>query len=124
MAFWEIRNLGFGERSARRAAGARVEQARYEQLRMMDRVAREISDAHTQVQSARQQIAVAEDAIVTAQDSYERNINRIRQGQGLPIEALQSIDALDRGAEIVTSFHLNCVGCVEPAKYGLVRCAS
>ena len=117
LAFWEVRNLGFGEMSARRAAGARVEQARFEQLRIMDRVAREISDAQTQVQSARQQISVAEDAIAAARDSYERNITRIREGQGLPIEALQSIDALDR----VRREYLQAVAGYNAAQFRLQR---
>jgi outer membrane protein TolC len=35
-------------------------------------------------------------AIQSARDSYRRNNERIRNGQGLPIEALQSIQALDQ----------------------------
>ncbi|MEZ6064787.1 MAG: hypothetical protein R3B90_03550 [Planctomycetaceae bacterium] len=33
-------------------------------------------------------------AIAAAEASYSRNVERIRQGQGLPIEVLQSIQAL------------------------------
>lgn len=117
LAFWEVRNLGFGERAARRAAGARVEEAKYEQVRIMDDVAREISEAHTQVQSARRQIDVAESAIQTARDSYDRNMNRIRQGQGLPIEALQSIEALDRARRE----YLNSVISYNAAQFRLHR---
>jgi len=40
---WEIRNLGFGERAARRESNARVQQAKFEKLRIMDQVAEEIS---------------------------------------------------------------------------------
>jgi outer membrane protein TolC len=38
---------------------------------------------------------VAEQGIAAAQHSYERNLERIRNAQGLPIEVLQSIQALD-----------------------------
>jgi outer membrane protein TolC len=38
---------------------------------------------------------VAELGITAAQQSYERNLARIRNVQGLPIEVLQSIQALD-----------------------------
>jgi outer membrane protein TolC len=61
----------------------------------MDRVAREVIEAHAQVMARGRQIAVAESAILAAGDSYRRNTERIREGQGLPLEALQSIQALD-----------------------------
>jgi outer membrane protein TolC len=94
LAYWQVRNLGFGERAQREAAGALIEQAKFTQIRLMDRIAREVVEAHTQVQHRRQQIDVAQAAVEAAQQSYERNLARIREGQGLPIEALQSIQAL------------------------------
>lgn len=92
---WEIRNLGLGERAERNRTHARIEQARYAQLRLLDQVAREVSEAHAQVARRAQRIEVAEKAIQAARDSYDRNLRRIRDGQGLPLEVLQSIDALD-----------------------------
>lgn len=92
---WELRNLGFGEAAARRETAARVQQAKYEKIRVMDRVAREISESHSQVVFRRQQIQLTERAITSAEDSYQRNLERIRDGQGLPIEVLQSIQALE-----------------------------
>ncbi|MCA9053527.1 MAG: TolC family protein, partial [Planctomycetaceae bacterium] len=94
MALWEIRNLGFGERAARQTVGSQLEQVKFQQLRLMDRIAREVAEAVAQCQSRQQQIQIAEQAIATAEASYERNTSRIHQGQGLPIEALQSIQAL------------------------------
>jgi outer membrane protein TolC len=94
LAMWEVRNLGFGEAAARQTAGAQIEQVKFQQVRIMDRIAREVAESLAQCQSRQQQISVAEGAIATAQASYERNLDRIRQGQGLPIEALQSIQAL------------------------------
>lgn len=94
MAYWQVRNLGFGERAARNTVGSQVEQAKFAQVRLMDRIAREISEAETQVGCRREQVAVAEQALEAAQQSYRRNFERIREGQGLPIEALQSVQAL------------------------------
>src|SRR5262249_1805624 len=94
-AYWELRNFGFGESAARDGARSRIEQARILQVQAMDQVAREIVEAHAQTESLRSQIAVAESAISVADDSYHRNVERIRGGQGLPLEALQSIQALD-----------------------------
>jgi len=92
---WELRNLGLGEHAARRESSARVQQSRYEQLQTMDRVAFETSEAFSQVQFRREQIALSQQAIQSAQDSYDRNASRIREGQGLPIEVLQSVQALE-----------------------------
>lgn len=95
VAWWEVRNLGLGERAARDNARAQVQQARMREVETMDLVAREIVEAHSRVSARRRQIAVAERGIDAAQQSYERNLKRIRNGQGLPIETLQSIQALD-----------------------------
>lgn len=95
MMVWETRNLGFGERGARNERNAQVQQETFEKLRWMDLVAQQVAEANVQVTMRRQQIAVAEKAIATASDSYRRNMDRIRDGQGLPIEALQSIQALE-----------------------------
>lgn len=92
---WQVRNLGFGERAVKRQASARVQQARYEQLRVMDEIALDISEAFTEVQFRQQQIGITQRAIDFAQSSYELNLARIRDGQGLPLEILQSVQALE-----------------------------
>jgi outer membrane protein TolC len=94
-AYWQLRNFGLGEVAAREGARSRLEQARLVQVRLMDQVSREIIEAHAQSTSLRGQIAVAESGIRVAGDSYRRNVERIRGGQGLPLEVLQSIQALD-----------------------------
>ena len=57
-------------------------------------MAREVVEAHAQVASRRQQMVAAHEAILAAQSSYDRNVERIQNGQGLPIEVLQAIQAL------------------------------
>lgn len=61
----------------------------------MDQVVREIGEAHSQVVHRAQQIEVTRQAIESARNSYERNLSRIRDGQGLPLEVLQSVQALE-----------------------------
>ncbi len=94
-AFWELRNLGFGDQAARSESRSRVGQARWRQVQMMDTVASEIAEAHIQVQERSNQIEFAKLGIQAAQDSYRRNIERIQDGEGLPLEVLQSLQALD-----------------------------
>jgi outer membrane protein TolC len=95
VAWWEVRNLGFGERAARASARAQIRQARMREVETLDLVAREVVEAHAQAVARKKLIAVAEEGIASAQQSYDRNLNRIRNAQGLPIEVLQSIQALD-----------------------------
>ncbi len=92
---WEVRNLGLGEQAARRVTSARVQQAKFEKLRVMDQVAWEISEASSQIDFRRQQIKITQTAIRTAEASYDANSERIRDGEGLPIEVLQSVQALE-----------------------------
>ena len=96
VAYWELRNFGFGESAARDEMRSRYEQLRVRQIQIMDRVAREVMETYAQVQARHKQIAVAESGIVAATDSYNRNSQRIKAGEGLPIEVLQSIQALDQ----------------------------
>ena len=88
---WQVRNLGLGERAARREQSALIQQAKYEKIRVMDQVAREISEGYARVQSRRKQIAATERAIEFALQSYDRNLKRIRDGEGLPLEVLQVV---------------------------------
>ncbi len=92
---WEVRNLGAGEKAVRRERAARVQQARFEKLRVMDQVAREVAETHAQVEFRRRQIDIAFTAIQNAEDSYRRNLERIRDSEGLPLEVLQSAQALE-----------------------------
>jgi outer membrane protein TolC len=95
MAFWELRNFGVGESARRDETRAVYDRARARQAQLLDRVAREVVEAHAQVAARKSQIATAQSGIEAATNSYTRNLDRIKQGQGLPIEALQSIQALD-----------------------------
>jgi outer membrane protein TolC len=94
LAWWELRNLGAGDQAARSAARSQLRQAELDRLATMDRVAREVVEAQAQVQYRRRQIAIAQRGVAAALASYRLNMQRIEHAQGLPIEALQSIQAL------------------------------
>jgi outer membrane protein TolC len=95
-AVWEIRNLGRGDAAAQDVAQAQIEQARYREIETMDRISREIVEARSQVKSRQRRIETSRTAVSSAQLSYDRNRQRINEGQGLPIEFLQSLQALDQ----------------------------
>ena len=92
---WEIRNLGFGEKSARRETAARFQQAKYKKLKALDQVAQEVAEAHSQAVHRSGRLTITQRAIESAEKSFERNLARIRDGQGIPLEVLQSVRALD-----------------------------
>ena len=94
IAYWEIRNLGLGEKAARAEATSRVNQARWREVATLDRIAREVVEAHAQVTARQRLVSVAEQGIQAANSSFERNSERIRNAQGLPLETLQSLQAL------------------------------
>ncbi|HVC98778.1 MAG TPA: TolC family protein [Pirellulales bacterium] len=93
-AYWEMRNLGLGDAAARHDAQSAVRQAQVRQLAAMDLVSREITEAHAQVEARRRQIAIGREGVEAAANSYQRNLDRVLDARGLPLEALQSIQAL------------------------------
>ncbi|MFG0266018.1 MAG: TolC family protein [Rhodopirellula sp. JB055] len=106
---WELRNFGLGERAARNRTSARVQQAKYEKIRVMDQIAAEISESASQVEFRRQQMDLTQQAIATAEQSYEANLERIQDGEGLPVEVLQAVQALESARraylQAVTSYN-------------------
>jgi hypothetical protein len=110
-----VRNMGLGEQAAKRSRHAQVHQATLAKLRIMDQVAQEVAEAHVQTIFRRKQIEVAKEAILRAQQSYERNMERIGDAEGLPIEVLQSIQALEQAQRC----YLDAVGSYNRAQLQL-----
>ncbi|HEY2893737.1 MAG TPA: hypothetical protein VGJ16_05980, partial [Pirellulales bacterium] len=50
IAYWELRNFGFGEAAIRRGAESTVRSTQLRQMLVMDQIAREISEAYAQVE--------------------------------------------------------------------------
>ena len=94
VAYWELRNLGFGDRAAQGETASATRQAQMREVAVLDRVAREVVEAHTQVVQRKQRLELTRAGIEAAEKSYELNLQRIANAQGLPIEVLQSIQAL------------------------------
>jgi outer membrane protein TolC len=117
VAYWEVRNLGFGERAARNETSSLQRQAQMREVAIMDRVSREVVEAHAQVTKRRERIEVTRRGVSAAQKSYELNIQRIENAQGLPIETLQAIQALANAQRA----YLNAVVDYNVAQFELSR---
>ncbi len=108
--WWEIRNLSLGEQAAKSQMQSQIDQAQLRQVAILDQIAREVVEAHTQVASRQRQLDVAQNAVKVARSSYDRNLERIQNAQGLPLEVLQSIQAQAQAQReylrVVTDYNL------------------
>lgn len=94
VAYWEIRNLGFGDRAAQGETASVARQAQMREVALLDQVAREVVEAHTRVVQRKQRVELSKNGITSAERSYQLNLQRIENAQGLPIEVLQAVQVL------------------------------
>jgi outer membrane protein TolC len=89
--FWSFRNLGVGNVALVKAADSRVKQSRLRELETLNLVRSQVAEAHALVASQFLQIDAAEKAVRLAQDAFTQDYARIKGGQGLPLEAVDSL---------------------------------
>jgi outer membrane protein TolC len=94
LAVWQLRNLGFGTHAARQERSSQFRQAQLDYYRIQDLVTTEVTKAYHQVHAQRMQLSLAKENVEKALDSYRQNILRIRGLAGLPLEALQALQAV------------------------------
>ncbi len=92
-AVWELRQLGVGNHVLRRQRASQNRQVYLQWAMIRDRIESEITTAAADVASYRRQTESSRESIQAAAVSYRLNLERIRQGEGLPIELLQAIRA-------------------------------
>jgi len=97
--FWEVRNLGLGDRSIVKQKAAEQRAANLQMMKAQDRVAAEVVQAEKQRIASARQMEQAGRAVPEALSSLDLNFTNIRRGAGLPgatrpIEVLQPIQAL------------------------------
>jgi uncharacterized protein (TIGR03000 family) len=101
---WELRNLGFGNAAQIRQRRVEYDVSKIQAARMQDFVAREVSEAFAQMQSARDRVAMAEDELRKADSSEKDNfkgLGEVRRVGGQivsliirPLEAIAAEQAL------------------------------
>ncbi|MEO2022318.1 MAG: TolC family protein [Pirellulaceae bacterium] len=102
LAFWEWRNLGIGNQAALWQRTSQLQQLETSLAMIRDQVAAEITTASQDIKNYRQQMKAAQDSLQTAKSSYQRNYQRMRQAEGLPIELLQAIRARTQSRDAYT----------------------
>ncbi|MBN9121730.1 MAG: TolC family protein, partial [Planctomycetes bacterium] len=96
VVFWTFRNLGVGNVALVRAADSRVKQMRLRELEAVNVVRREVAQAKARVDARLLQIEAGEKAVRISSDAYTEDLTRIRGGQGLPLEVVDSMRLLAR----------------------------
>jgi uncharacterized protein (TIGR03000 family) len=101
---WELRNLGFGNLAAIRQRRAEYDVTKIQAYRLQDLVAREVSEAFAQLQSARDRVAMANDEMQKAKSSANDNYKGLGEVKRLggqivslvirPLEAIAAEQAL------------------------------
>ncbi len=87
-------NLGLGNRAAQDERRSQFRRVNIEFARTRDLITTEVTQAYHQVQAEHQRMKLAQANVEQAGDSYRRNLLRIEGLEGLPLEALQAVQAL------------------------------
>lgn len=96
VAFWTIRNMGIGNIALIRAASARLQTTRFQEIGVMDRIRAEVAEANARSLARFAQIGTAESAVRSALNGFKEDLARARGAVGLPIEVLDSLRLLAR----------------------------
>ncbi|NNE00975.1 MAG: TolC family protein, partial [Pirellulaceae bacterium] len=92
-AVWQVDNLGVGVVAKRNRAASQLAQKRMSLADLRDQITSDVVAAYENVQNYRHQITAANQAMALSKTSYQRNLQRVRASEGLPIELLQAISA-------------------------------
>lgn len=93
-AVWSLQNLGFGNAAIQKQRRAERDQIIALRGLALNQISREVADAYARIETMRQQVALARRRLQTAAQGAREEINRTRGGEGLPLEALNSVNLL------------------------------
>lgn len=92
--FWTFRNMGVGNMALIRAADSRVKQIRLRELETLNLVRAQVAEAKARIDARFLQIEAAEKAVRSSSEAYSEDLIRIKGGQGLPLEVIDSLRLL------------------------------
>lgn len=99
MGYWTLQNLGVGNKSMIDAARSRLRSADLELLVTLDRIRAEVAGAQAKTHARFAQITSNELAITAATQAFEEDMTRIKGGEGLPLEPINSLRLLVRSRQ-------------------------
>ena len=114
LAVWELQNMGQGTRAARDAATSRERQAAVTLSRTRDDVVTEVTQAWHEAAGSRKRLAMSGARLKQAGETLRLHRLRIRGLVGLPLEALQAVEAISQARqdrlEAIIGFNRSQVG--------------
>jgi outer membrane protein TolC len=96
VVYWSLRNLGVGNVALVRLARSNLRQDELRSVEVFDRVRAEVVLAYARTHLRLAKVDAAERAIRSGQRAFDQDLLRIRNGQGLPIEVLDSLRLVGR----------------------------
>ncbi len=110
MLYWQFDQLGFANRGRIGEKRAQLRRVEFQKDKVHDAIVAEVRQGYAHVLSLREQMDLSSMAGARAQRAYELNRERIFQNEGLPLEALQAMQALAEiqlmNLEFVVSYSL------------------
>jgi outer membrane protein TolC len=94
IAWWTVQNAGAGNAALQNQRLAQRELATDEQLRLLNLVRREVVAAYGRADAGLRRVGIARQRLASAEAGFREDLRRIRGGQGLPIEILNSVERL------------------------------
>jgi outer membrane protein TolC len=92
--FWTLQNLGVGNLAQIKIARSNLTSANLELVRRLNDVRSEVAVAHGRIRARLIQIETCEQAVMAITTGYGQDFRRIRGGEGLPIELMNSLRLL------------------------------
>ena len=117
LAVWEVKHLGLGNAALRRQRESQMVQVEVEAEAVEDQIVAEIITAAADVGSYHRQIDVTQEGVASAEKSYQLNLERIREAEGLPLELLQAVRARAASQDA----HTEAISDYNRAQYRLLR---
>lgn len=102
LIYWKLDGLGLGNQAATRERESELALARLDESRLLDDIAYQVTTLRADLLARRDRLSLGQKAATHARKAYQLTTERLQQSQGLPIEALASIQTLAeaRQAEI------------------------
>lgn len=94
LLYWQFDNFGFGQRARADEGRARLRRLELEREKLADAIVAEVRRGYARVLSLRQQMELTAAASARAERAHTLQLERIYDQQGLPLEALQTMQML------------------------------
>ena len=91
---WQVKNLGFGSRARQDESRSKTYQRNYELQQIRDQIAEQVTTTYQRVEQFRSMSGLLASNVQQAGDGLEKNLAAIKALEGMPLEAISSLEQL------------------------------